>query len=415
MPLKPFASRHILDAEVEEDSHSRARWPRQPRSRHGRVSRVRRPRAGPFRPPRMAAGVRYPAPSRVRRPRAGIATLAVRWGRDPCRPVPSRGYDAPARALRHPSTLIERGRAIQVAGTTPPRGHFDRSIATALPTLLVSRGRRPLAGIWTALTARITGNAPSVAGISTSPRHREADDISPVAGTTPPRGEPHHVPAHVAGTTPPRGHFDPPEGQRDENLLPRSRVRRPRAGISTLFEVLDLGPSAEVAGTTPPRGHFDSRLPRTCSWSRSCRGYDAPARGHFDWSHVSILVFRYPVAGTTPPRGHFDGIRTGVSRGDMVAGTTPPRGHFDGRTGGQGSSCLMSRVRRPRAGISTGCHQPRRRTPHPSRVRRPRAGISTRKRVCSSPLVSGSRVRRPRAGISTGATAGAASCRLGSR
>src|SRR6266542_3206462 len=149
MPLKPFASRHILDAEVEEDSHSRARWPRQPRSRHGRVSRVRRPRAGPFRPPRMAAGVRYPAPSRVRRPRAGIATLAVRWGRDPCRPVPSRGYDAPARALRHPSTLIERGRAIQVAGTTPPRGHFDRSIATELPTLLVSRVRRPRAGIST--------------------------------------------------------------------------------------------------------------------------------------------------------------------------------------------------------------------------------------------------------------------------
>src|SRR6266542_1590753 len=327
MPLKPFASRHILDAEVEEDSHSRARWPRQPRSRHGRVSRVRRPRAGPFRPPRMAAGVRYPAPSRVRRPRAGISTV---------------------RRHRRMDTDV------LVAGTTPPRGHFDSAafmsrrstcitsrvrrpragISTSRPDRATenrgqSRVRRPRAGISTALTARITGNAPSVAGISTSPRHREADDISPVAGTTPPRGEPHHVPAHVAGTTPPRGHFDPPEGQRDENLLPRSRVRRPRAGISTLFEVLDLGPSAEVAGTTPPRGHFDSRLPRTCSWSRSCRGYDAPARGHFDWSHVSILVFRYPVAGTTPPRGHFDGIRTGVSRGDSVAGTTPPRGHFD--------------------------------------------------------------------------------------
>src|SRR6266542_336024 len=197
MPLKPFASRHILDAEVEEDSHSRARWPRQPRSRHGRVSRVRRPRAGPFRPPRMAAGVRYPAPSRVRRPRAGIATLAVRWGRDPCRPVPSRGYDAPARALRHPSTLIERGRAIQVAGTTPPRGHFDRSIATALPTLLVSRVRRPRAGI------------------STVRRHRRMDtDVL------------------VAGTAPPRGHFD-------KSTRPRDREQGP------------------VAGTTPPRGHFD--------------------------------------------------------------------------------------------------------------------------------------------------------------
>src|SRR6266542_4492916 len=133
---------------------------------------------------------------------------------------------------------------------------------------------------------------------------------------------------------------------------------------------------AESRVRRPPRGHFD--LPRKRSNVTAHRSRVRRPRAGISTRAIASL--------------------TKVTQ--MVAGTTPPRGHFDGRTGGQGSSCLMSRVRRPRAGISTGCHLPRRRTPHRSRVRRPRAGISTWV-VVTGYTAFWSRVRRPRAGIST--------------
>src|SRR6266542_2633645 len=152
---------------------------------------------------------------------------------------------------------------------------------------------------------------------------------------------------------PPRGHFDLPR-KRSNVTAHRSRVRRPRAGISTRAIASLTKVTQMVAGTTPPRGHFD-RMPPTSPANASSVAGTTPPRGHFDEEAVVLLAARFRVAGTTPPRGHFDGCHCGCGVVSLrVAGTTPPRGHFDEvLTCDITSPGVPSRVRRPRAGIST--------------------------------------------------------------